>query len=229
MTAKIFSLLEVTSSAYYALVGSFRINAGVRRTYLFALRESLRVQLLVQSNIQLQSIVDIDGLTGIGNRRHFETSLDRIWREKQDGGSVALLMIDVDRFKRLNDTYGHQAGDTCLRVAAQTLADGVRGIGVISRYGGEEFAVILPEIDLLEAVSVAERLRRSVEALTIRLDDTSTVKTTISVGTAACSPRMVTKSSDLVATADAALYLAKQSGRNRTEAAPVGHMARRVA
>ncbi len=216
---QIFIVIVLLSTAYYSLSGNYRINASVRLAYLYTLRESLRSQVLAQTNSDLHKMVHLDGLTGIGNRRHFDDTVQRIW---QDGGtSVAILLIDIDFFKKLNDTYGHQAGDHVLRSIAQALANDVGNAGTVARYGGEEFAVVLPHCSIEAALPLAESLRQSVDALKIRLDDGDEIGATVSIGCAACTPSPYLGANDLVAAADAALYLAKASGRNRTQTAPL--------
>ena len=118
---------------------------------------------------RLRMLSMVDGLTGVANRRAFDLSLAEEWRRAiRTGHSLSLLMLDVDYFKRFNDTYGHQAGDDCLRVVAATIAENVKRPGeVTARYGGEEFAVLLPNCSLEQALALAEIVRSSIEALAI--------------------------------------------------------------
>ncbi len=216
---KIFWIVIFVSTAQYSLAGNYRINAGVRRAYLFALRESLRAQLLFESNTELISMVGIDSLTNIGNRRHFDRSLDHAWRHRQ-GDPVAVLMIDIDHFKRLNDTFGHQAGDRCLQQVARVLSGVVDSHGVTARYGGEEFAVILPGFDGAGAFATAERLRRTVETFGFEIEaGGQSLDLTVSIGCAASRDDTIVTASGLVSAADGALYDAKRSGRNRNRLA----------
>jgi diguanylate cyclase (GGDEF)-like protein len=178
-----------------------------------------RTHELQEANERLQRLSLRDGLTGAANRRHFEAIYEREWRRAiRAKRSLALLMIDIDEFKKYNDAFGHPAGDGCLiRIAALFDAEVHRGADFVARYGGEEFAVILPDTDLTGAAGVAERLRADVEALRIERDAAGpTNVVTISVGVAAGLPGVDISSPELLlASADRALYEAKQTGRNR--------------
>jgi diguanylate cyclase (GGDEF)-like protein len=183
---------------------------------------------LRQSNLQLEranrmlhSLSYLDGLTGIANRRHFEESLEQEWRRAGRAGSrVSLLMVDIDHFKLLNDTQGHQSGDECLRLVAEAISDALRRAGdLVARYGGEEFAVLLPNTDRLGAVRIGEQIRAHVETLGIANDGASPPVVTVSVGAATTEPAGDESPARLVDAADRALYRAKHAGRNRVEAA----------
>ncbi|HJT35473.1 MAG TPA: GGDEF domain-containing protein, partial [Pirellulales bacterium] len=154
-----------------------------------------------------------DTLTGLPNRRSFNEDLERRfdqWRRHQM--PVALIMIDIDHFKRFNDSYGHTAGDAVLRRAAQIISSSLRQMDLAARFGGEEFAVILPGTKLREATKVAERVRAMVAAQRFELDGRP-LEITISAGVAPAMPgdEMI----DLIERADEALYAAKEHGRNR--------------
>jgi len=154
-----------------------------------------------------------DHLTGLPNRRRFERQLEReVARTLRYGHPFSLLMIDIDNFKSVNDTYGHEMGDQVLIRMARILQEGTRGIDLAARIGGEEFAVILTETELPGGLEVAERLRQAVKAMQIP----KVGVVTASFGVAEC-PSSVHTSRDLLATADAALYEAKRKGRNRVE------------
>lgn len=185
---------------------------------LIAAVETLR-DMTIQREAQraLEQLANKDGLTGIANRRSFDRTLETEWRRAmRKAKSLTLLMVDVDHFKGYNDTYGHQAGDECLRRVAAALADiPVRVSDQVARYGGEEFAVILPDVHLQGAVVVAERIRTAVEKLALvnRVADTGWVTVSIGVASLAADPDHTP--SQLIASADAALYAAKRQGRNR--------------
>ena len=160
-----------------------------------------------------------DGLTGLCNRRRLDELLEREWRRAmRSQTTIALLMIDADRFKAFNDRFGHQAGDEALASIAGCLEKASRRAGDISaRYGGEEFAVLLPGLSLAEAVSHAEVIRANVMELRADQQDRPDSTPTISIGAAALAPRRGLEPKDLIKAADLALYKAKRNGRNRTE------------
>lgn len=187
-----------------------------REAELYLLTAQLKV-----ANRQLERQSLTDGLTGVANRRHFDQALGSAWLEAaQSGLSVCVAMLDVDQFKHYNDSFGHGVGDECLRIVAQQLEGVVRSVGgrdsnLIARYGGEEFAAILMT-NRDQAVLIAERLRCAVEALQ-RPHPRSSVAAvvTASVGVAIVAPHSTSSPASLCAAADAALYLAKNAGRNR--------------
>jgi diguanylate cyclase len=159
----------------------------------------------------------IDALTGVANRKSFETVIRKIAGEAMNSGDdLSLLMIDIDHFKRVNDTWGHQTGDTVLRHLAQTVQQSVRGGDHVARYGGEEFAVILPRTDARSAVNVAENIRKALarEPLILELNPPMP-PITVSIGAACYEPG--DPLADWVGRTDAALYHAKNEGRNRVE------------
>jgi len=179
-----------------------------------------RTSQLAEANRALQQLSIIDALTGIANRRRFDEVLETEWRRAmRSAASISLILIDVDFFKSYNDSYGHQAGDECLRVVAQTLNQVINRAGdLAARYGGEEFAVILQGNSEHGAIKVAEILRERIEALKIphgKSDASDFV--TVSLGTATIFPEYNLSSATLVEEADKALYLAKEKGRNRVE------------
>ncbi|MFL6229888.1 MAG: diguanylate cyclase [Pyrinomonadaceae bacterium] len=152
-----------------------------------------------------------DHLTGLANRRRFERQLEReVSRTRRFERPFCLLLLDIDLFKRVNDTYGHDTGDDVLRRLANTLQAGTRGIDTAARIGGEEFAVILTETDFDHALEVAERLRVSVAETQLPVAG----HVTVSIGLAEFNPQS-REARELVAAADAALYEAKRQGRNR--------------
>jgi two-component system cell cycle response regulator len=171
----------------------------------------------------LQSIVDglcdlslTDPLTGLGNRRNFKRILNReIDVVARSGEPALLLMLDIDHFKKVNDTYGHQAGDRVLQAVATCLGSCVRPMDSVARYGGEEFGVILPSCQSSFGRLVAERIRESVQALSINVGPLVNIEVTVSVG-GAYALEWVRSTTDLwTERADQQLYLAKSQGRNR--------------
>lgn len=186
----------------------------------FLLLAMVKERLELRSNEALRALARLDGLTGIGNRRLFDERLTmEIRRATRRGPTLALLLIDVDRFKAYNDSIGHQMGDTCLREVAQTIAKHVRRPGdLAARYGGEEFAVVLANTDLAGAVQMGETIRAAIERLAIPHPATGGV-VTISVGVATL-PKGSGPAEALVKHADEALYRAKAAGRNTVYAEP---------
>jgi len=166
----------------------------------------------------LRMLAFVDGLTGVANRRRFDEALQAEWRRcRRSGTPLALLMIDIDHFKRYNDCYGHQTGDACLQAVATALKERLsRSHDLVARYGGEEFVCLMPECELAAGQAKAEELRAAVAALGIPHADSPTAnKVTLSIGVAAVSPSGDDSPHQLVAAADAALYAAKNNGRNR--------------
>lgn len=157
-----------------------------------------------------------DPLTGMANRRHFNTVLERaIDVVARSGEPALLLMLDIDHFKKVNDTYGHQAGDIVLQTVARCLGKCVRPMDTVARYGGEEFAVILPNCHSSYGTTVAERIRETVEALVTQVSPGVMLKVTVSVG-GAYAPEWVRSTTALwTERADVQLYRAKREGRNR--------------
>jgi diguanylate cyclase (GGDEF)-like protein len=154
-----------------------------------------------------------DSLTGIPNRRALMDQALHVMAQR-GGRPMSLLMIDVDHFKRINDTLGHPAGDEVLRRVTQLLAERLRGGDVIGRYGGEEFCVIAPNTDIRGALTLAESLREIVAATPIPTE-AGEISITISIGISCCPSDTVRELKDLLADADTALYAAKDAGRNR--------------
>lgn len=178
-----------------------------------ALQDALRA-----SNEQLRELSSVDPLTKLFNRRYFMQALEAEYaRSVRYATPLSFLMLDIDHFKRLNDTYGHQAGDEVLRGLADLLRVRVRGSDVAGRYGGEEFCVLLPHTGLQGAAELAERIRAAVEGTPIEARG-ERLGITVSVGAAACPGPRVATADDLIRLADEALYEAKAAGRNRVAA-----------
>lgn len=164
----------------------------------------------------LLALVDTDGLTGLANRRCFDRVLDEAWRRTgETGAPLSLLMIDADRFKAFNDLFGHAAGDEVLREIGRCLGAHAQRPGELAaRFGGEEFAMVLPGLARPEAMQLADTVRRSIEHLGIEHPAASSGLLTISIGCACASRKTMRGPEDLVASADAALYRSKRGGRN---------------
>jgi len=170
---------------------------------------------LSDANDRLKAMARTDVLTGLDNRRHLEQELRDLWKHAQRlHEPFSLVMCDIDHFKRVNDTYGHQAGDAVLKQFAELLKGAARDIDHVGRYGGEEFVLLLPGTVLDAGVTFAERLRRRVEAHTFTYDG-GTLRPTMSAGVAAWPHPRVTNTDLLLKAADDALYVAKETGRNR--------------
>ncbi len=166
-------------------------------------------------NSRLYELATVDGLTGLLVRRHFDQRLDEEWRRSQRyANEFTVGIIDLDNFKMLNDTYGHQTGDQVLRAAAAVVRRNMRGADLAGRYGGEEFAFILPRTRLSEGLTVAERIRGDMEKLELSAAGKS-LKISASIGLAAYPESSVAHVAELVARADEALYSAKRQGKNR--------------
>ncbi|SNB47471.1 diguanylate cyclase (GGDEF) domain-containing protein [Geobacter sp. DSM 9736] len=192
---------EGSSASFSA---SFLTN--LRENFSHALKNALE-------HSKLKELAMRDGLTGLFNRRAFDEMLD-IEARRGELMPVSLLMIDLDDFKQINDTYGHQAGDQVLARFGKILRDNCRGSDLVARYGGEEFAVMLPTTTSSIAFMIAKRLRTKLSETTFVFND-RLVRLTASIGIAYAADA-AKPSSDLVRRADQALYRAKKSGKNRT-------------
>ena len=181
---------------------------------------------LERANAKLLRMSQTDGLTGVDNRRHAEERLTEMFEHATRlAEPMAVVMCDVDHFKRVNDTYGHQAGDTVLRQVAEILRDSAREIDRVGRYGGEEFIVLLPASNVRDAMAFAERVRRAVAEREFTYEGGS-LRCTLSAGVAAWPHPDVRHQEALVKAADDALYVAKEQGRNRVAAHGVESMQR---
>jgi diguanylate cyclase (GGDEF)-like protein len=196
------------------------LNAKIRAMQrIIQMRTSLVVlaRKLDTANHELKRLSASDGLTGIANRRFFDEYISREWRRaRRSATSIAMLMCDVDHFKLYNDTYGHQAGDDCLRQVANAIATNLeRASDIAARYGGEEFAVILPETAIGGTLFVAEKIRHAIHQLNIPHSASQLGRVTLSIGIAAATPDADNSSDELIKAADQALYKAKHDGRDR--------------
>ncbi|HKO54497.1 MAG TPA: diguanylate cyclase [Thermoanaerobaculia bacterium] len=203
------ALWLLVAAGLVALVVRIRTRALYTQAEKLRLRVAEQTVALTEANARLAQLAVSDSLTGIPNRREFERALEAEWeRALRHDQPLALILLDLDAFKALNDTHGHPAGDECLRRIGRLLADTIRVSGdVVARYGGEEFALLLPITDAASAAVVAERLRHLVERLQIH-------GVTASFGVASMVPDRLSEPASLVARADRALYAAKRAGRN---------------
>jgi len=175
-------------------------------------------QTLTEFNFRLESLSNTDGMLGIANRRYFDARLAAEWsRAVREQQVVSLLMIDVDHFKHYNDAYGHQAGDLCLKSIVQAALSVIRRpTDLLARYGGEELVALLPNTDQNGATRMAQDIRKAISDRHIQHTGSAVAgEVTVSIGVATIMPDQATGSAALVATADKALYAAKDGGRNR--------------
>ena len=187
-------------------------------------RAMLRIHQLTEelhaANRRLRALARTDELTGVRNRRGLRSALTREFRRAERyGGALSVMVFDVDRFKQVNDDFGHAVGDSVLAAVAQALKRGVREVDVVGRVGGEEFVVVAPETPARDALAVAERLRRAVGERVATTPHGSAVRVTVSCGVATLSDVHARSPDELLGYADAALYRAKALGRDRTEVA----------
>jgi diguanylate cyclase (GGDEF)-like protein len=196
-----------------ALLG-YGLRSILSQVHQIQMEDTLR-----QDRTMLAEMAMRDSLTGIPNRRAFEETLHREWRQALRGQQpMSLLLVDIDLFKQYNDRYGHLAGDACLREVASVLQHALRRpADLLARYGGEEFVLVLPNTRPNGAREVATRLCQQVSQLQLHHDDSPTHCVTVSIGVASMVPVDGTAPDALISTADSALYAAKRNGRNRVE------------
>jgi len=185
------------------------------------LLESLALQIAAAlQNAHLYELAMVDGLTGLFVRRYFDARIEEeIERSRRYGSPFSVVMLDVDDFKKLNDTYGHLVGDRVLRAIANVIKAQMRGVDTAARYGGEEMSVILPRTEMVGAYNLAERIREAIAELRITTDDDPprALGVTASLGISAYPESKARDGEDLVRKADRALYRAKKTGKNRVE------------
>jgi diguanylate cyclase (GGDEF)-like protein len=220
LTMYIFVGADMRASVSVAQIWRVGMAISVVAPALIAPLMSYRIGLLVRSlegaRDQLEVMARRDPLTGLLNRRGVETAAQEIWSRRS--GAVCVVMLDIDRFKSINDAHGHDIGDLALIHVARVIREAISAPGrVVARLGGEEFAVLLPGADLAEGLALAETLRAACEANPLRLE-ASSVPITLSLGVAAQAPEQASLRR-LIGQADKALYRAKQEGRNRVCAA----------
>jgi diguanylate cyclase (GGDEF)-like protein len=214
--------------AILTLTANFTLLRERRYSYLLQLRGRLQHRMLAKANSELTALSATDRLTGLPNRRSYDERLTELWQLSLERSEpLSAIMIDVDHFKRLNDSHGHPYGDRVLQRVASLLQQALRGQSdFVARFGGEEFIVLLPNADSDTAIKVAERIRVLVQVAgspALQREEPSTpmnMWSTVSCGVATALPGPSHHQSDLIADADAALYRAKQGGRNRVCCGP---------
>jgi len=210
--------LLLASVVVFTLYGNYTLERDERLAYLLAQREQALQDALQSSHEQLARMALTDALTEVANRRHAEDFLTQTWAHAQQRQvPIAIVMIDIDHFKRYNDHHGHLSGDRCLQTVARSLSACSRRAGdLVARLGGEEFAVIMNDIDHTSALGVAQRIQTTIQALGVPHGGLPGVPVvTVSVGVASMRPRPGDEVMTLMKRADEALYAAKEQGRNR--------------
>jgi len=206
---------------YDRVEGVLAVQSRTRRAFRtdqLRLLESIAAQVAVAlQNAQLYELAMVDGLTGLFVRRYFDARLEEeVQRAERFGTEFSVVMMDIDNFKDLNDTYGHPVGDRVLRGLARIVRSEMRGVDTAARYGGEEFAMILPRTPLVSAYNQAERIRAAIAKWHIDVEDES-IGVTASFGIASYTESGARDADDLVRLSDRAMYRAKQMGKNRVE------------
>jgi diguanylate cyclase (GGDEF)-like protein len=208
----------LTSGASDYVVKPFEVSELMARIQVHLKLRKLQAE-LVRANTELHRLTQIDPLTNVSNRRHLSQKLDEEYsRARRYDRPLSLGLLDLDHFKRLNDTYGHQAGDLALVEVAKIIKATLRSHDHVARYGGEEFAMLLPETPADRAILAFERVRLAIERAEINYESVR-LPVTASLGVASFPHQLVSKATDFITLADAALYDAKRSGRNRVVAA----------
>ena len=183
------------------------------KEYWYALENECLLEIRSQ---EMTHLSNTDVLTGLYNRRFFDVELDKEWkRSGRNESTISVVLMDIDHFKSINDTYGHQVGDEYLKKMSEILSSVFkRDSDIVARYGGEEFIVLLPEVYVDHALKLAEEAMRKIESMNIDHQGLK-VGTTISVGVNCCIPNFNSRPDSIITGADEALYMAKNSGRNR--------------
>lgn len=210
MEKRILGALTLESSELSAFSNSdLRLLVNFATTATAAIRNA-------QLHAEVQKMAITDPLTGLYNRRGFYTMGDREFeRTLRFNTPLSIILLDIDLFKQINDTYGHAVGDKVLQLVAEQTQRSVRKVDIVGRYGGDEFILILPGTDHFGATAVAERLRKNISTISLDIENTP-ITISVSMGIVDLSPK-IDKLEDLIKRADEALYVAKQSGRNRVE------------
>lgn len=213
---------ELIGSLHFGSTDPDRYRAGCATDFLERLAQIIAICLesaLAQERLKLAGLTD--GLTGVQNRRYFEhRCLVEVSQARRYRHPLACMFLDIDKFKRINDSYGHQTGDEVLRRVAHIIQSQLRAGDTIARYGGEEFVVLLPQSELHHSRQIAERIRRSIEDAQVEALSGQLIKVTLSIGVSmlpddTASEPQSSLAEGLVAAADQALYQAKNGGRNR--------------
>jgi len=202
--------IEIVMVVIVYFIGLLGATKNPHREYMSALI----------SNFQLEEISNTDALTGVRNRRYFDVQLhEEVQRSKRNQYPISLILVDIDHFKQINDQYGHPAGDQCLIHIARCLSDSLHRVSdTISRYGGEEFGIILPNMSAAGCIELAEEIRQKISVNPIEVNEHN-ISMSISVGCYTIkNMNKYVKSEQLISNADEALYKAKRLGRNRVEA-----------
>ena len=208
----------VSATVLRAKINAMQRITDMRRRLVDVTRE------LARMNDSLREQSSMDSLTGIPNRRSFDAAFEREWNHAvRSSKPLALILGDVDHFKRYNDTYGHQRGDECLKAVAGAMRTAARReVDVVARYGGEEFAMLLPDTPAVSALLVAGRVLEAVRGLRLPHESSSTSDhVTMSLGVCATVPAVAQRPEELVKAADQALYDAKSRGRNQAVLRPL--------
>lgn len=199
---------------------SLRYVVVADHAYILANVRDITERKQLEDELKRQARIDL--LTGLNNRRHFfELAEQELARAKRYGAPLPVLMLDVDYFKLVNDTYGHHVGDMVLQKLSEVCVHTLRGIDIVGRLGGEEFAILLPETRGEQALEVAERLRLAVAGATVPLEQGGSIHLTVSIGVASLVA-MDARIDDVLKRADTALYAAKNAGRNRVSCEEIG-------
>lgn len=218
---KLGSVVAVPLLGQAGLIGILYVDSRNRATNVLekeleALTAVANVAAMGVENARLYRLATVDGLTGLYVRSFFNVRLDEeVKRSRRYGGHFSLLVMDIDHFKKVNDTYGHHTGDEVIKLVAATVRECIRtGIDVPGRFGGEELVVFLPETDVAGAQVVAERIRSRIEAASVMSPEGEALKVTISIGVSTF-PEMADSARELFERADQALYASKRNGRNQ--------------
>jgi len=216
-------VLLIGATVLFTLMANYALERDERRQYLLSLRRKHLLTDLGDVQQRLQALSRTDPLTGLFNRRHFQQYVEHIWqRARHDQTPIAILMLDVDHFKKYNDRYGHPMGDQCLIRVARAMQNSLRRPGdLVARYGGEEFIAVLPAADQHTAHQAAERIRQAILDLAMSHEaSTTATSVTASIGVVSCIAHERTPVQSVIAAADAALYKAKHGGRNQVVSLP---------